>query len=161
MDKKLGLIVILAIILAGTQSNHLVYAGSVAEASTITLADASLINPLSVTPSNPANLPNKIELNQYESKTSLVNFETAGVNSKNIRQFGEDEIQQQKVDSTLGWAEQTIQNIDGIPILYQGASQLISIGEEVNNFNKRLKKKYHLHFKGDDSGAVVAYKVKF
>ncbi len=161
MNKKRGLVIILVTILAGIQTNHLVYAGSVAEASTIASADAGLINSLSLTPPNPASLPSKIELNPYENQRNLVNFEPAGGNPKNSRLLSKDEVREQKVDSALNWAQETIQNIDGIPVVYQGASQLISIGEGVNNFNKQLKKKYHLHFKGDDSGAVVTYKVKF
>ena len=133
MSKKAVLLVILFAVLFISHNRNIAYAGSVAEAS----------------PTAP--MP----------QGTLVNFEVFSNMAQNRIPLSKDEIQEQKVNSALEWAEDTIENFDGIPFISQGAAQLISFGQGVNKLNKHIKKKYHLHLKADDSGAAVAYKIKF
>lgn len=132
MFKKTKLILIPAAICLFLSNNiNLAYASSIAEAATTT------------------------------SSANLVNFDSNANKVKYSPILSKDEIRQQRVNNALEWAEQTVQDFDGIPIISNGAAQLISIGQEINKLNKQIKKKYHLHLKADDSGAAVAYKLKF
>jgi hypothetical protein len=131
MDKKPSLIIAVVIIIFISNSGTSAYAASVAEAST------------TVVPTN------------------LVNFEPLSDRAKDHHLLANEENQEQKVNSALAWAEETVQNFDGIPVVSQSAARLIMIGHGVNDFNKQIKKKYNLHLKADDSGAAVAYKIKF
>lgn len=131
MVKKQSLFIALAIFLFINNGSTPVYAGSIAEAATTAIP------------------------------TNLVNFESVSDKAKDRHLLTKDETQQQKVNSALAWAEETVQNFDGIPVISQSAAQLIMFGQEVNDFNKQIKKKYKLHLKADDSGAAIAYKIKF
>lgn len=133
MFRKAVLAVILFFVLFISHNRNIAYASSVAEAS-----------PTAVSPQG-----------------TLVNFEVFSNRAQNRPPLSPDEIQEQKVNSALEWAEDTIQNFDGIPLVSQGAARLLSFGQGVNNLNKHIKKKYHLHLKADDSGAAVTYKLKF
>jgi hypothetical protein len=88
----------------------------------------------------------------FDSNVSKVNY---------VPILSEDEIRQQRVNNALEWAEQIVEDFDGIPVISRGAAELVSLGQGINELNKQIKKKYHIRLKANDSGAAVAYKVKF
>ena len=163
MDKKLNLLVVLAIMAIINSKTGLVYAGSTPQANPVAVvsSEANVVNPIPVTSNNFVALLATVNLNPYGTVNGLVNFESVLDKDKNRRRLNEDEAQERQVNNALDWAQETVQNFDGIPVISQSAYKLILIGQEVNILNKKIKKKYHLHLDADDSSAAVTYKAKF